>query len=248
MIPPPFMQNTPLMRFLREILVRRVLPPVMLQLYRLAGATWRYTTHDEAHLAALLASGKPLVGAFLHARTFQLLRYFSQGGRGRWVLMCSQSRDGDAMAYIEQRLGFQVVRGSSGKGGARALVSLIKLQRNDAGLAAGLAIDGSRGPRGVAQSGGLILAQKTGGLVVPIAASTADGRIYTRSWDRIVIPRLFAHIHVQVGAPIAVPADADEPAIERLRLQLEQAVHALHQELDRRSGFKDPEPLKVVNA
>jgi lysophospholipid acyltransferase (LPLAT)-like uncharacterized protein len=232
------------MSSLRELLVRRVLPPIVLRLYRGLGRSWRYVTHHPERFAAARASQRPLVGAFLHARTFQLLSYFSRPEQGEWVLMCSKSRDGDAMAYIEQRLGFQVVRGSSGQGGARALVSLIKLQRSQPKLATGLSIDGSRGPRGIAQAGGLILAQKTGGLVLPIAASTRHGWVYQRSWDRIVVPRPFAEIHVDFGEAIAVPADADEATLERLRLQLENAVLQLHESLDLKAGFSDTEPLR----
>jgi lysophospholipid acyltransferase (LPLAT)-like uncharacterized protein len=231
---------------MRELLVRRLLPPLVLRLYRGVGASWRYVTHHESVLNAALGSGRPVVGAFLHARTFQLLHYFSRPERGRWVLMCSQSRDGDAMAYVEQKLGFQVVRGSSGRGGARALVSLIKSQRAEPGLSAGLAIDGSRGPRGIAQPGGLMLAQKTGGLVVPIAASTSSCWIYQRSWDRLVVPRPFAEIHVDVGEPISVPADIDADGIERLRRQLEQSVLDVHVALDQRTGFTDTEPLQAI--
>ena len=231
---------------MRELLVRRLLPPLVLRLYRGVGASWRYVTHHESVLNAALASGRPVVGAFLHARTFQLLHYFSRPERGRWVLMCSQSRDGDAMAYVEQKLGFQVVRGSSGRGGARALVSLIKSQRAEPGLSAGLAIDGSRGPRGIAQAGGLMLAQKTGGLVVPIAASTSSCWIYQRSWDRLVVPMPFAEIHVDVGEPIRVPTDIDADGMERLRLQLEQSVLGVHAALDQRTGFTDSEPLQAM--
>jgi lysophospholipid acyltransferase (LPLAT)-like uncharacterized protein len=233
------------MGVMREVIVRRLLPPVMLRLYRSVGGSWRYVTHHPERFATARATHRPLVGAFLHARTFQLLYYFSRPDRGDWVLMCSKSRDGDAMAYIEQRLGFQVVRGSSGQGGARALVSLIKLQRSQPDLAVGLSIDGSRGPRGIAQPGGLMLAQKTGGLVVPIAASTVHSWVYRRSWDRIVVPRPFAEIHVDYGEPISVPADASETQLEQLRLQLEQSVLALHAVLDKQTGFADSEPLRA---
>jgi lysophospholipid acyltransferase (LPLAT)-like uncharacterized protein len=233
------------LRHLREVLVRRVLPPILLGVYRLYGATWRYTVDDAARFKALLATDQPLVLAFLHARSFQLLRFFSQQAERRWVVLCSRSRDGDAMAHLEEGLGFTVVRGSSGRGGARALVALIKMLRDDRRRAAGLSIDGSRGPRGIAQLGGLVLSQKSGGLVVPTAASTRDCRVFARSWDRITIPKLFARIHIAVGEPIAVPADADEATLERMRVQLEQAVHTLHENLDRQAGFSDSEPLRL---
>lgn len=233
---------------LRGFLMRSVVPRIVLHLYRAFAHSWSYVTHHEERLNTALQSGRPVVGAFLHARTFKLLYYFSRPIRGQWVLMCSQSRDGDAMAYIEQRLGFRVVRGSSGKGGARALVSLIKAQREQPGLSAGLSIDGSRGPRGIAQLGGLVLAQKTGGLVLPIAAAARRSWIYPKSWDRIVIPKPFAQIHVDIGEAIEVPKDLDEAGLEQLRIRLEHSVLELHTELDRRAGFSDSEPLRLPEA
>jgi lysophospholipid acyltransferase (LPLAT)-like uncharacterized protein len=232
------------MRALRELLVRRLLPPLALQIYRGAGRSWRYTTHHPERYAAARASGLPLIGAFLHARTFPSLYYFSRPGRGRWLLMCSKSRDGDAIAYIEERLGFQLVRGSSGSGGARALVALIKRQRAEPDLMVGLSIDGSRGPRGIAQAGSLLLAQKTGGLIVPLAASTKHSWVYKRSWDRIVVPLPFADIHMDFGEPIAVPAGADEVQLERIRIQLEESVVGLNSALDLHTGFADTESLR----
>ena len=166
-------------------------------------------------LTGLLQGERPIVGAFLHARTFQLLHYFSQAGRGRWILMCSQSRDGDLMSRLEEGLGFRVARGSSGSGGARALVQMIKAQREDRALGSCLAIDGSRGPRGVAQFGTLTLAQKTGGVLLPVAASTADCRIYHKSWDRTVIPKRHAQIRILIGEPIEVAPRLDVSQLER---------------------------------
>lgn len=230
---------------IRRVIMRTVVPPLGLGLLRAFGASWRYVLHNERRFLDCINGGRPVVGAFLHARSFPLLYFFSRPGRGRWMLMCSPSRDGDAMAYIEQRLGFRVVRGSSGSGGARALVSLIKAQREDRALGAGLSIDGSRGPRGVAQSGGVVLAQRTGGLILPLAATTARCWVYPRSWDRIVFPKPFAQIHVDCAQPIEVPRNIDDSGIEALRVRLESSVLELNAALDRAVGFPDREPLQV---
>ncbi len=223
-----------------------MLPPVVLRLYRGLGASWRYVTPNFDHYQRLAADGRPLVGAFLHARTFPLLYYFSRPGRGRWILMCSQSRDGEAMARLEEGLGFRVARGSSGKGGARALVEMIKAQRGDPALGSCLAVDGSRGPRGTAQLGILTLAQKTGGLVMPVAASARDAWIWKTSWDRSVIPRPRAEVHVRFGEAFEVPAKVDAEGLERLRQHMETTLLGMHAELDRETGFADSEPLKKV--
>jgi lysophospholipid acyltransferase (LPLAT)-like uncharacterized protein len=230
---------------IRRFILHKIMPPIAIRAYRGLGESWQYVNEDEAALDAYLNGDRPVVGAFLHARTFQLLHYFSLPRCGRWILMCSQSRDGELMTRVEEGLGFRVARGSSGKGGARALVEMIKAQREDPKLNSCLAIDGSRGPRGVAQLGTLTLAQKTGGVVMPVAASTRDCWVWQKSWDRTVIPKPGATVHIRIGAPIEVPPRMDAAQTESLRATLERNVLALHSELDERVGFRDTQPLQA---
>ena len=215
-------------------------------MYRALGRSWTYTEKDVAILRDLIASKQPVVGAFYHSRTFALLHYFSLPQQGRWILMCSQSRDGEAMARIEEGLGFRVARGSSGKGGARALVEMIKAQRDDRSLNSCLAIDGSRGPRGIAQLGTITLAQKTGSLLLPVAASTTDGWRWNASWDRTIIPKPGAKVLVRIGEPLTVPAKLDVDGVEALRCRLENTMFELHSGLDAETGYRDTEPLRVA--
>ena len=228
----------------RRLLFTTVLPPFLTWMYRKLGNTWRYEAENEDRLIELLNGPRPVIGAFLHGRTFQLLHYFSQPEHGRWMLMCSKSRDGDLMSRVEMGLGFRVVRGSSGHGGARALVQMIKAQREDSGLSSCLAIDGSRGPRGVAQFGTITLTQKTGGILLPVAASTADGRVCHKCWDRMVIPKRHAKIRILIGEPIEVAPKLPQGGEEQIRLLLEERLLSMHAALDARTGFRDSQPLK----
>ena len=231
----------------RRFLFRTILPPVAISLYRWHASSWRYTTENQAGFDALLKGSRPIVGAFLHARTFALLHYFSQPEHGRWMLMCSPSRDGELMSRLEMGLGFRVVRGSSGSGGARALVQMIKAQREDPGLSSCLAVDGSRGPRGNAQLGTITLTQKTNGLLLPVAASTGDSWICGKCWDRMVIPKRNARVRILIGDPIEVPAKMDAQELEAVRISLEQKLLSMHAELDARTGFSDTQPLKYAS-
>jgi lysophospholipid acyltransferase (LPLAT)-like uncharacterized protein len=232
-------------RPVREFAVRWFAPPLARCAYSLLGGSWRYVTENEAGLTDLLKGDRPVVGAFLHARTFQLLHYFSQPERGRWMLMCSKSKDGDLMTSVEEGLGYRVARGSSGSGGARALAEMIKAQREDRHLNSCLAVDGSRGPRGVAQLGILTLARKTNGVLLPVAASTSTCWVNTRSWDRTVIPKPRAEIRILIGKPMDIPPHLDAAQAEALRVTLEQRLIAMHLELDSRTGYTDSQPLQA---
>jgi lysophospholipid acyltransferase (LPLAT)-like uncharacterized protein len=229
---------------IHEFLVRRILPPIARSVYRCMAGSWHFTTHNEAVLERLLEGDRPVVGAFLHSRTFQLLYYFSRPQRGRWMLMCSRSSDGDLMASLEKSLGYRVARGSSGSGGARALAEMIKAQREDRQLNSCLAVDGSRGPRGIVQPGILTLARKSGGILLPVAASTSSCWVLN-SWDRTVIPKPAARVGILMGEPMELPARMDEQQTEGARLELQRRLIALHIDLDSRTGFADAQPLQL---
>jgi lysophospholipid acyltransferase (LPLAT)-like uncharacterized protein len=161
------------------------------------------------------------------------------------MLMCSRSSDGDVMTSVEEGLGYRVARGSSGSGGARALAEMIRAQREDPQLNSCLAVDGSRGPRGIAQPGILTLARKTNGVLLPVAASTSACRVNQRSWDRTVIPKFGAEIRILIGEPMDVPRELNAAQVEDLRVDLQQRLIAMHLDLDARIGFKDSQPLQA---
>jgi hypothetical protein len=232
-------------RPVRKFIVRWLGPPLASRIYRSLGNSWRYVTEHEERLTSLLQGDRPVVGAFLHARTFQLLHYFSQPARGRWMLMCSRSSDGDLMTRVEESLGYRVARGSSGSGGARALAEMIRAQREDRKLNSCLAVDGSRGPRGFAQLGVLTLARKANGVLLPVAASTSHCWVSQKSWDRTVIPKPRAEVRILVGEPMDVPGQLSEIEAEELRVGLQQRLISMHIDLDSRIGFKDTQPLQA---
>ena len=214
-------------RRLKRFLMRRILPGLAVAWVRLLNATLRYHESGREHFESARASDRPIVGAFLHGHMIALLAFMSRPGTGRWVVMCSQSSDGDAMAEIETRLGFEVVRGSSGSDGLQALVDMVRLVRADPELGSCLAVDGSRGPAGLVQPGILSLAQHTGGSIVPVAASARPAKLFHKAWDRTILPLPFARVDIVYGEPIAVPRRIRPGEAEELRKRVERALAEL---------------------
>jgi len=135
----------------------------------------------------------------------------------------SQHADGELIARVVKRLGPGVVRGSTTRGGARALVKLVRLARD--GKCVALTPDGPRGPRYVVQPGAVYIAQKAGIPVVPIAF--ASERYWEfRSWDRFRVPKPFSRAHLVYGEPIHIPAKLDAAAAETHRLRVQDALMA----------------------
>lgn len=228
----------------RRAIVRYVLPELALGLLKLLRMTWRIRETGRAGYDRALAGGRVPVVAFLHGRSFMLLGANSAGRGGRrWFSMCSKSADGDAMARLEERLGYEVVRGSTGRGGVQAIVDMIYAVRERPGSGASLAVDGSRGPRGRVQGGIIVLAQRTGGIVLPVTASASSAWIFKRAWDRTLLAKPFSRVEIVFGEPFEVPAKMTAPEFERLRAGLEDHFVALQAHADQLSGSADTEPV-----
>jgi hypothetical protein len=229
----------------KRTLMRLVVPELALWLLRSLRLSWRVRETGRGHFDRALAGGRAPALAFLHGRAFMLLDTIPGRRSRRWFSMCSASADGDAMTRLEQRLGFEVVRGSSGHGGLQAIVDMIRAVRELPGSGACLAVDGSRGPRGRVQGGIISLAQRTGGLVVPVTVSASSAWIFRKAWDRTMLAKPFARVELIYGEALEVPARLKAPEFDRLCRELEERLVALQAQADALSGGGDDEPVRA---
>jgi lysophospholipid acyltransferase (LPLAT)-like uncharacterized protein len=229
----------------KRIFMRRILPEMAWLGLMALQTTWRVRETGREHYDHAVGSGRSPVIGFLHGRAFMLLDTIRGRRRRCWFSMCSTSLDGDAMARLEERLGFDVVRGSSGHGGLQAIVDIIRAVRDKPGSGACLAIDGSRGPRGHVQGGVISLAQRTGGMVLPVTVSASSAWVVRRAWDRTMIAKPFARVEIVFGELLEVPAKLKAPEFERLRAELEERFVALQAGADALSGNGDTEPVRA---
>ena len=188
------------------------------RLLQIWARTLRYEIDDRLGVV-----GKPVkenyIGALWHNRLlifpFVLRRFFPNRCGAALI---SASRDGDLLADAIKRFGFDVVRGSSSRLGASAILQLTDV------LASGRDVvitpDGPRGPAYELGPGIIFLAQKSGAPVVPMNMEYSScWRL--ESWDRFILPRPFAKIRVIIGQSHHVRSTStpDEFDAERLRLQ-----------------------------
>ena len=125
------------------------------------------------------------------------------------------------MGQTIRRLGFGHVRGSSTRGGVRAIRELVT--KLEAGFDLGITVDGPVGPRFKAKAGPLEIAKLSGSLVVPATTSSSSRWVFS-SWDAFEFPKPFARVSIRFGRPIAVPPDADADAVEGFRVELQTTL------------------------
>lgn len=187
--------------------------------------TWRIRTVNEAAYLSERAAGRPVVLALWHGEMLPLLYHH----RNRQIaVLVSEHGDGEIIARILSDFGFRLVRGSSSRGAARALIAVDR--ELAAGFDVGITPDGPRGPRHSVAPGALLAAHRAGARIVPLAAS-ASASWQLGSWDRFMIPKPFARVTIAYGDPLPVEAASSREAAERIEV-LANAMTVAHARLE----------------
>ena len=187
------------------------------------GHTLRWRVDGMEHFDAILASGRQPVMAFWHGRILPATFYFRRRGI---VVITSENFDGEWIARIIERFGYGTARGSTTRGGLKAMLTLIRAMK--AGKPAGFTVDGPRGPARVVQPGAVWLAKETGNPVLPFHLE-ASSHWTASSWDRTQVPKPFSTVALTIGAPLEVPTGATPDQLDAARAELERRLLALEQ-------------------
>lgn len=194
---------------------------------RALGPTLRVRWHHAERVDhARSVSGMGVIYAFWHQR---LLPFCYTHRDQRIQVMVSTHRDGELITRVIARLGFGAVRGSSTRHGTKALFGMAAERYRTLDLA--VTPDGPRGPRQVLKQGLVMLARRTGRIVIPIANSTWP-RIELKSWDRFHLPLAGAKCAVVLGEPWEYDRRVFQ-SLEEARRDLESRVAAVTAEADR---------------
>jgi len=168
-------------------------------------------------------SRKPYVLLAWHDAMLPLL--WHHRGTGMTIVV-SEAREGRYLAGYARRLGYLEARGSSTRGGVRALVGAIRVLRSGGSVA--FTPDGPRGPRRTFKGGILLAAQRGKAPIVPVHAD-AGAAWRLGSWDRLLIPKPLARVRIAYGTPFRVDlgegAKGPDP-LERARIR---AIHELRE-------------------
>ncbi len=198
-------------------------------LVKLNGLTLRWEVEGWERVAELERAGERLLFGFWHNRLLYTCYYLA---RVPLTMLISQSKDGAYITAVARWYGIEAVRGSSTRGGARALVEMVGLARRSP-RHLGLTPDGPKGPLYEVQPGLVALAQRTGRPVIPVALSATRVHRFA-SWDRFLVPLPFARVRLLFGEPMRLSPERDAFEDERSRVQA--TLRHLTAEADRACG------------
>lgn len=195
-------------------------------------ATVRFKVEGWEKLTKLVSDGNGGLILPWHGVTMLPIYYCRNMG---FYSLVSLSNDGDLQDRLLRSRGFKTVRGSSGRGGARALLELTRKLQEGAVMAH--TPDGPKGPPKKVQPGTVYLAKRSGCPVLPVGVACQPCKRLS-SWDSHMIPAPFAKAVLYFGDPLHISTDEDDA---QAAIRIETAINDAERRAWESLGVKRPE-------
>jgi len=198
---------------IKAFLILRVIP-FILQLF----VRFIYLTNKKVYHHAKINEDEPIVVTFWHGELLMHpFNYQKLRPRGEVKAMISNHKDGEAITRVVEFLGIGSIRGSSSKGGAKALISTIKELKSGNDIA--ITPDGPRGPRFSVADGIVAISQKSKAKIVVFNCRPTK-YWQMKSWDKFIIPKPFGTIEFHIQEPLDISS-----------LDMEEAKTLIHEKM-----------------
>lgn len=165
-------------------------------LVNLLGKSWRIVYVRPRTGRSGAKRSRPTLFAFWHGRQLPMLythRYEDVS------VLVSRNRDGQYVTNILEKMGFSTIRGSTSRGGLRALRETSVFLSSGGDVA--ITPDGPRGPA-EKPADGVAVISSFGKKPVVAMGTSAWPRIRFRSWDKFILPLPFSLISIVEGRPL----------------------------------------------
>ena len=203
---------------IKRIITSQAFAAMLYRFIRAYSLTLHLTVVNEEPWMRFLQTGGRVLLCTWHQQFFAAIRHFQAYRAFHPALMISKSADGEMIAGVASRTGWDPVRGSSSKEGRVALQAMIDKLRT--GRLAAHIVDGPRGPAGIVKPGVIRLAHGAEAMIVPFYIE-ADKAWYFNSWDRFMLPKPFSEIRLIFEDMLRFSPSSDETVFEGQRRELE---------------------------
>lgn len=189
----------------------------------LVGKTGKFEVHGQQEFEDMIAQNNGGIFVAWHGRAL-MLPFFWRNTRQMKALV-SPHADGRIIARLLRGYHILSIDGSSDRKATAAALEIVK--ELNQGTVVSLISDGPRGPRMRLNKSVIYFAQKTGKPIMGFTYSSENAKVFHKSWDAMLLPKLWQKGVVYGTKPMFVPQNAGEEDMEMLRLKFEEELNAL---------------------
>lgn len=140
----------------------------------------------------------------------------------KFTMIISESNDGELVAVTCEKMGHLPVRGSSTRGGKKALIEIIKIIKKK--VPGAISVDGPKGPPHIVKHGIIEIARLAKCPIIPLSPYAENFWPLKKSWDQFRIPKPFTKIIVVIGEPIFLKDDLKREDFDQVANEISQAI------------------------
>lgn len=200
----------------------KIISNILYYLIRLLNATYRYqyVGLENKEKARQLSPNRTFVYAIWHQNLVAgILSHCDEP----YTMIISESKDGELVAVTCQKFGHNPARGSSTRGGKKALIEVVK--KIKAGFPAALTVDGPKGPSKVVKPGVIEMARLSRSPIITMSPYPTRFWTFKKSWDQFRFPKPFSKIVVVIGEPIIVDDSISREHFNELALTIANKIN-----------------------
>ncbi len=207
------------MKRIKDFLLFNFIVPFIVIFFKILGKTFHFREKEKYQESPFnpLKNENYLYG-FWHS---QLIGFIYHYRNNKIASIASLHRDGEIAARAAEKFGIKIVRGSSTRGGFKALLSLKKFIKS--GFDVAITVDGPKGPAENVNEGILYLSKITGKKIIPVCFR-CDKKIRLKSWDRLIIPLPFSRGYFIFGKSIYIPRNTSAKEMEQYKKLLKDEL------------------------
>jgi len=182
----------------------KIISLVLFYIIRLLSFTYRYQFigRENKEIAKKKSPNNSFVFALWHQNLIgAILSHIGE----KFTMVISESKDGELVAVTCEKFGHLPARGSSTRGGKKALIDIVKNIKR--GYPGALTVDGPKGPAKVVKGGIVEIARLSETCILPLSPYPSKYWSFSKSWDQFRVPKPFSTIVVVIGEPIEVNPD-----------------------------------------
>lgn len=181
----------------------KLLPPILAFIIKILSYLVRFEFQISPKTLEKIAHNETFIIAFWHGELLlqPLVSNKFLNRQQKVSVLISQHFDGDLIAQTMQYFNIGSLRGSSSKGGIRALLGAVKKIENQEYIA--ITPDGPRGPYHSVADGIVLLSQKSKAPIV-ISRILYQNAWRFNSWDRFQVPKPFSKVICVIKEPLGV--------------------------------------------
>jgi lysophospholipid acyltransferase (LPLAT)-like uncharacterized protein len=204
------------------LMKNKILSQLIYFFVRILNSTYRYEFVGLEHkkIAQQALPNKTFIYALWHQNLIGAI--FSHIGE-QFTMVISESKDGELVAVTCQKFGHLPARGSSTRGGKKALIEIVKNVKH--GVMGALSVDGPKGPSHFVKPGVIEIARLAECPILPLSPYAKKFWIFKKSWDQFRVPLPFTKIIVVIGEPIWVDKNASREQYENIALKVGDAIN-----------------------